>query len=214
MKRSAWLFSALLLTTSCAPPGYHYGALSLKDPGQAFQLLPNDACRDPRLVSPGAIRTMNSSVGLADGLPKPVVAVSKISSSGDGPPLGYDAGPPPQIQCYETVTFRDGSQQRGKIDVISEKTGMAIIWSPKPRPISSRQRAEGILASERYAAETQACGAVENARMGQLANLTLAAKASGTPFDQGSYVKATEQSYFSCLRSASRRFRGARGSVK
>lgn len=206
LKRCALFVALPFLLSSCAPAGYHYGTWSATNPGQAFQLQPNDACQDHRLISPGALQNMNASVGKLEGFPKPVTSVDAISSNGYGPPLGFDSGPPASVQCYETVTFNDGSQQTGMVDIINETGGLAIMWTPQPPPITPQQSAKETLAAEQFEADTQECTDETNEKMSALSNRSLEAQANGTSFNAQAYIRGTEQASMNCQQAASQQY--------
>jgi len=183
----------------------------LTNPGQAFQLEPNDACKDQRFVSPSAIQHINASVGQPEGLPKPVASVDSISSLGYGPPLGFDPGPPASIQCYETLTFDDGTQKTGILELINETDGLAIIWTPEPPPISPQQAARDTLAEEQYESDTESCDDEYNYTIGQMTNLFLEAQANGTPFDSQAYVRNATQTELQFQKAASKQYQSSLG---
>ena len=204
----------LSLLSSCAPQGYRYGALSASNPGQAFQLRPDDACQDQRLISPGALQDMNASVGKPDGFPKPVTSIDSISSIGYGPPLGFDPGPPASVRCYETVTFGDGTQRTGTVDITDENKGLSLTWTPQPSQITSQQSAKDTLAAEQFEADSQECSDNLNEKMDEVSNLSLEAQANGGPFDITSYMADAEQVFRRCQKDASLKFHNVFGSQK
>lgn len=212
MKHRAAFCVLLFLLASCAPPGYHYGTWSITNPGQAFQLQPNDTCQDQRLVSPGALQLMNASVGKPNGFPKQVASIDSISSNGYGPPLGgFDPGPPDQFRCYETVTFNDGSRQTGKIDIIDETNGLLIVWTPQPPPITPQQRAKNELAIMQLGSELDQCSDEAQGAMSQVSNVALQAQADGKPFDRTAYILNVKQALMSCQQAARQRYNSVVG---
>jgi hypothetical protein len=205
------LLIPLLLPSSCAPTGYHYGTWSVTNPSQAFELHPNDACRDQRLVSSGALQTMNASVGKPNGFPKTVTSVDSISSTGYGPPLGFDAGPPASIQCYEAVAFSDGSHESGAVDMTDQTDGVAVTWTPQPPPVSPQQAAKNALAAEQFEAEMQQCADYSNEKMGGIGDASLEAQANETPLDTQTYIRNMEDATLLCQHNAEEQYRSVVG---
>jgi hypothetical protein len=93
-----------------APPGYQYEV-------DSYVISPTDACWREEMFTPGAVGTLNASVGKEGGLPKRIDRVDDLASP-DGVRLASVGVRLPRfgqasISCHATLHFSDGSSSGG-----------------------------------------------------------------------------------------------------
>jgi hypothetical protein len=131
-----------------APPGYHY------EPGSST-LTPDDPCWLPAMTSPGAVATVNRSIGKPNGVPARVVSITDLASASPNSlasvgiellSYGGDTG----IACHAMLHFATGSEQSGVLSLYNpgEYATLKVQWIRDSKIASALSRVDRLRTSK------------------------------------------------------------------